>query len=131
MIALIQRVTCGQVEIDNQTVAKIDQGVVALVAIEKNDTDRQVAGMFERMVNYRIFADNTGRMNLSLLDVNGGLILVPQFTLVADTRRGNRPDFSDNLQAASARDFFKPPDALCQPAISPRSTWHFRRATCR
>ena len=107
MIALIQRVSSGQVVVDDEVVAKIKQGVVALVAVEKSDSEKTVKRMYERLVNYRIFPDSNGRMNLSLLDIEGGLILVPQFTLVANTDRGNRPSFSDNVAPEVGRDLFE------------------------
>ncbi len=97
MIALIQRVSQGKVEIDQKSIASIDRGIVALIAIQPGDSIVQVKRMSERLLNYRIFPDKKGKMNLSLLDMDGELILVPQFTLLADTTRGNRPSFSGNL----------------------------------
>src|SRR5512141_629689 len=93
MITIIQRVTSAKVTVDNQDIGKIDTGIMALVAVEKADTEKDAQRLLERILNYRIFADSDDRMNLSLRDINGGLLLVPQFTLAADTQKGNRPSF--------------------------------------
>lgn len=107
MIGLIQRVSSGQVTIDNQIVAKIQIGIVALVAVQSSDTTEKSERLFERIMNYRIFPDNADKMNLSLLDIGGGLIIVPQFTLVADTTRGNRPSFGKNVPAEVGKHHFE------------------------
>ena len=98
MITIIQRVTTASVIVNHQEIGKIDTGIMALVAVEKADTEKDAERLLERILNYRIFADENDRMNLSLRDINGGLLLVPQFTLAADTRKGNRPSF---ISAAS------------------------------
>ena len=107
MIALIQRVTNGQVMIDSQCVAQIETGIVALVAVQSGDSIEKGKRLFERIINYRIFVDNADKMNLSLLDIHGGLIIVPQFTLLADTTRGNRPGFSKNVPAEVGKYHFE------------------------
>jgi len=107
MIGLIQRVSAGQVNINNQTVAKIDTGIVALVAVQPDDTNEKCERLLERIMKYRIFPDNADKMNLSLLDSQGGLILVPQFTLVAETNRGNRPSFGKNVPAEVGKQYFE------------------------
>ena len=107
MIGLIQRVSSGQVTIDNQIVAKIQIGIVALVAVQSSDTIEKGERLFERIMNYRIFPDNADKMNLSLLDIGGGLIIAPQFTLVADTTRGNRPSFGKNVPAEVGKHHFE------------------------
>ncbi|WP_024326672.1 D-aminoacyl-tRNA deacylase [Thioalkalivibrio sp. AKL19] len=94
MIALIQRVSEGQVTIDGEVVGAIGPGLVALVAVEPNDTEASAERMLDRLLGYRVFADAEGRMNRSLGETGGGLLLVPQFTLAADTRKGMRPSFS-------------------------------------
>lgn len=94
MIILIQRVSQASVVIDGQLYSKIDAGMLALVCFEPEDTEAIVDKQIARLLNYRIFSDLQGKMNLSLKDTNGGLMLVPQFTLGADTRKGNRPSFS-------------------------------------
>ncbi|MGH8078261.1 MAG: D-aminoacyl-tRNA deacylase [Lysobacter sp.] len=94
MLALIQRVTEAAVRVDGDTVGAIGPGLLALVGIEPGDGDAQVARMAERLLGYRVFADAAGRMNLGLGDTGGGLLLVSQFTLAADTRSGMRPGFT-------------------------------------
>ena len=94
MIALIQRVTEGQVAIGEEVAGAIGPGLVALVAVEPNDTEASAERMLDRLLGYRVFADQEGRMNRSLVEAGGGLLLVPQFTLAADTRKGMRPSFS-------------------------------------
>jgi D-tyrosyl-tRNA(Tyr) deacylase len=94
MISIIQRVTNAKVTVNNQDIGRIDAGILALVAVEKEDTKKDAERLLERILNYRIFADDNDRMNLSLKDINGGLLLVPQFTLAADTQKGNRPSFT-------------------------------------
>jgi len=93
MIALLQRVKTAKVVVDNQTIGEIDQGILAFIGVEKNDAQSQADRLLERLLNYRIFADHDDKMNLSLQDIQGGLLLVPQFTLAADTQKGNRPSF--------------------------------------
>lgn len=94
MITVIQRVRMASVTVDNRIIGKIDQGIMALLAVEKEDTPKQADRLLERIFSYRIFADDNGRMNLSLRDIGGGLLLVPQFTLAADTHKGSRPSFT-------------------------------------
>lgn len=97
MISLIQRVSSAQVVIKRQCVASIEVGIVALIAVQAHDDEQRMQRLFKRIISYRIFPDQVGKMNLSLRDTAGGLILVPQFTLVADTTSGNRPSFSNNV----------------------------------
>ena len=94
MIALIQRVSQARVEVEAEVVGQIGAGLLALVAVQPGDGAAQVARMAERLLGYRVFADAQGRMNRSLTDVGGGLLLVSQFTLAADTRSGMRPGFT-------------------------------------
>ncbi len=94
MILLIQRVSAASVSIEDKKISEIAQGIMALVAIEKQDHEKIVIRLLQRLLNYRIFPDLNGRMNLSLRDIHGDLLLVPQFTLAADTRQGNRPSFT-------------------------------------
>ena len=94
MIGLIQRVTEAKVEVDNSTVAQIGRGILALIGVEKQDNSATARRLAQRIIQYRIFPDADGKMNLSLQDTGGELLLVPQFTLPADTRKGNRPSFS-------------------------------------
>jgi D-tyrosyl-tRNA(Tyr) deacylase len=94
MISIIQRVSQAKVIVDAIDIGIIDQGIMALLAVEKHDTAKQADRLLERILNYRIFADTDGKMNLSLRDIQGGLLIVPQFTLAADTEKGNRPSFA-------------------------------------
>ncbi len=94
MIGLLQRVSQAQVEIRGQTIAAIGSGLLVLVGFQRGDQAGKVERFLERLLNYRVFADGQGRMNLSLLDIDGELLLVPQFTLAADTNSGNRPSFT-------------------------------------
>jgi D-tyrosyl-tRNA(Tyr) deacylase len=94
MLALIQRVTQARVEVDGGTVGAIGPGLLALVGIQPDDGQAQIARMAQRLLGYRVFADAQGKMNRSLADTGGGLLLVSQFTLAADTSSGMRPGFS-------------------------------------
>ncbi|MCK9636269.1 MAG: D-aminoacyl-tRNA deacylase [Methylobacter tundripaludum] len=106
MITIIQRVTTAKVTVNNQDIGKIDTGIMALVAVEKEDSEKDAQRLLERILNYRIFADSDDRMNLSLRDINGGLLLVPQFTLAADTQKGNRPSFISAAPPEKGRELF-------------------------
>ncbi|MDD1619198.1 MAG: D-aminoacyl-tRNA deacylase [Methylococcaceae bacterium] len=106
MISIIQRVTTAKVTVNNQEIGKIDTGIMALVAVEKDDTQKDAERLLERILNYRIFADDNDRMNLSLRDIKGGLLLVPQFTLAADTQKGNRPSFTSAAPPEKGRQLF-------------------------
>lgn len=106
MITIIQRVTTAKVTVNNQNIGKIDTGIMALVAVEKKDTEKDAQRLLERILNYRIFADSDDRMNLSLKDINGGLLLIPQFTLAADTQKGNRPSFVSAAPPEKGKELF-------------------------
>jgi D-tyrosyl-tRNA(Tyr) deacylase len=93
MIGLLQRVTEASVTVDDATVARIGTGLLVLVGVERGDTDAQVQRLAERLLGYRVFPDGEGRMNLGVRDIGGALLLVPQFTLAADTAKGMRPGF--------------------------------------
>jgi D-tyrosyl-tRNA(Tyr) deacylase len=94
MIALIQRVLSAHVDVGDETVGAIGPGLLALVAVQPDDGEAQTKRMLERLLGYRVFADDNGRMNRSLTDTGGGLLLVSQFTLAADTHSGMRPSFT-------------------------------------
>ena len=94
MIALLQRVSEASVKVDGNIVGSIDQGLMVLVCAERGDTEKQADALLNRLLGYRVFYDQEGKMNLSVTAVNGGLLLVPQFTLAADTKSGTRPSFS-------------------------------------
>ncbi|EGW21282.1 D-aminoacyl-tRNA deacylase [Methylobacter tundripaludum] len=106
MITIIQRVTTAKVTVNNQDIGKIDTGIMALVAVEKADSEKDAQRLLERILNYRIFADSDDRMNLSLRDINGGLLLIPQFTLAADTQKGNRPSFISAAPPEKGKELF-------------------------
>ncbi|CAC9461418.1 D-aminoacyl-tRNA deacylase (EC 3.1.1.96) [uncultured Gammaproteobacteria bacterium] len=94
MKALIQRVSNAKVEVDGQIVGQIKQGILVFLGFEKNDQKPQVDKMINKLLAYRVFADEQGKMNLSVADINGGVLVVSQFTLVADTKSGTRAGFS-------------------------------------
>ena len=106
MITVIQRVSSSKVSIDQQITGQIDRGIMALLAVEKADTQKDAERLLERILNYRIFPDQNDRMNLSLKDINGGLLLIPQFTLAADTGKGNRPSFTAAAAPEKGRALF-------------------------
>lgn len=107
MIGLLQRVIASEVRVDGKVVGRIDQGLLVLVGVERGDTEFQADRLLERLLSYRIFADEAGRMNLSVVDVGGGLLLVPQFTLAADTKKGTRPGFSPAAEPQEGRRLFE------------------------
>jgi D-aminoacyl-tRNA deacylase len=106
MISVIQRVTHAKVEISRHCRGEISQGILALIGIEKTDTEKHAEYLLERILSYRIFADENGKMNLSLRDIQGGLLLVPQFTLVAETNSGTRPGFSSAMPPDESKKLF-------------------------
>jgi len=106
MIALIQRVSEARVDVDGETVGAIEAGLLALVAVQPDDGEAEAQRLLERMLGYRIFPDDEGRMNRSLADSGGGLLLVSQFTLAADTKKGMRPGFSTAAAPADAERWF-------------------------
>ena len=106
MIGLIQRVASASVEIEQQCVAEIEVGIVALIAVQAHDDEQNVQRLLRRMISYRIFPDQSGKMNLSVQDIAGGVLLVPQFTLIADTSTGNRPSFGHNVSAQFGQKMF-------------------------
>ena len=114
MLALIQRVTEARVTVDDETVGAIGPGLLALVGVEPGDGEPQIARMAERLLGYRVFDDGQGRMNLSLADTGGGLLLVSQFTLAADTRSGMRPGFSTAAAPELAEPLFNRLLATCR-----------------
>jgi D-aminoacyl-tRNA deacylase len=114
MLALIQRVTEARVAVDGATVGAIGPGLLALIGVEPGDGPAQVAKLGDRLLRYRVFSDADGKMNLSLADTGGGLLLVSQFTLAADTRSGLRPSFSTAAPPAEAELIFGELVAYCR-----------------
>lgn len=107
MICVIQRVKHSQLHIEGALHADISQGLLALVGLEKGDDERSLGKMLDKLLAYRVFADAEGKMNLSLRDIAGDLLLVSQFTLAADTQKGLRPGFSSALPPAEAKPLFE------------------------
>lgn len=107
MIGLLQRVSHAEVAVNGETVAAIGRGILALIAVERGDDEKRAERLFERLLGYRVFADAEGRMNLSVRDIGGGVLLVPQFTLAADTAKGMRASFSSAADPADGRRLFE------------------------
>ena len=106
MIALLQRVAQASVTIDGRPVAGIGRGLLVFVGVARDDGPAEARRLAERVLNYRVFPDEAGKMNLSVVDVDGSVLLVPQFTLVADTQSGNRPSFSTGADPEVGRRLF-------------------------
>ncbi|MFT5313578.1 MAG: D-tyrosyl-tRNA(Tyr) deacylase [Paraglaciecola sp.] len=106
MIGLIQRVKHASVMINSTRVAEIAQGILLFIAVEKNDNEGKAQKLCEKVLNYRIFADDDGKMNLNLKQVGGELLVVSQFTLAAETKKGNRPGFSAAASPLLGRDMY-------------------------
>lgn len=106
MIGLLQRVAQAEVRVDTNVVGAIQTGLLVLIGVERNDAEAQADRLLERLLTYRVFPDDEGRMNRSIQDVGGGLLLVPQFTLAADTRKGTRPGFSPAAEPAEGKKLF-------------------------
>ena len=107
MIALVQRVSSASVDVRSQRIATIKRGILAFIAVQRDDTLGRAQRLLERMLNYRIFSDSEGKMNLCVREIRGELLLVPQFTLTADTHKGNRPGFSDSPDPAFSEPLFE------------------------
>jgi D-tyrosyl-tRNA(Tyr) deacylase len=125
MIALIQRVTQAQVRVEDRIIGAIDGGVLALIGVQRDDTPVAAERLLERVLGYRIFPDADGRMNVSLRDSGGGLLLVSQFTLAADTHKGTRPGFSTAAAPAEAERLFNHLVAMARAAHTPVATGEF------
>ncbi len=114
MISLIQRVTQASVRVDGETVGAIGPGLLALVAVEPGDGEAQAQRMAERLLGYRVFPDAAGKMNRSLADTGGGLLLVSQFTLAADTAKGMRPSFTSAATPAEGERWYNRLVEICR-----------------
>ena len=130
MIALLQRVTQASVTVDAAEVGAIDAGLLALIGVQRGDGEAEAERLLERILGYRMFGDGKGRMNLSVTEIHGGLLLVPQFTLPADTRKGMRPSFSSAAHPDTSRALFDHLVASAEAAHAPVATGRFgeRRA---
>ena len=107
MQGLIQRVTKAKVEVDGEVVGEISKGILLLLGVEKHDTEQSAEKLLHKVSNYRIFTDQQGKMNLSLQDIQGELLVVSQFTLAADTKKGMRPSFSSAATPAQANALYE------------------------
>jgi D-tyrosyl-tRNA(Tyr) deacylase len=107
VIALLQRVTRADVIVAGECLGAIETGLLVLIGVERGDGEREADRLLERLLGYRVFADAAGKMNLSVQDVRGGLLLVPQFTLAADTNKGTRPSFSSAATPDEGRRLFE------------------------
>ena len=125
MIALIRRVSRASVTVETREVGAIGRGILALIGIEKGDDLAQGERLLERVLTYRIFEDEAGRMNLSLRDIGAGLLLVPQFTLAADTHKGTRPGFSTAEEPERARALFSQVLDLARSRLNEVATGEF------
>jgi D-tyrosyl-tRNA(Tyr) deacylase len=106
MIALLQRASRASVVVDDKTVGAIGKGLMVLLCAERNDTEKEADALLTKLLNYRVFPDDAGKMNRSVTDVAGGLLLVPQFTLAADTQSGTRPSFTPAATPAEGQRLF-------------------------
>lgn len=125
MIGLIQRVSSARVEVAGEVIGQIGPGLMVLVAVHRDDTDKDVERLAERLLGYRVFPDDAGRMNLSVRDVAGGLLLVPQFTLTADTRKGTRASFTRGAPPEMASAYFERLVELCRGGLETVETGEF------
>jgi D-tyrosyl-tRNA(Tyr) deacylase len=120
MIVLLRRVTEARVDVDKETVGRIGPGLLVLLAVEPTDDESATERMIDRVLHYRVFDDSAGRMNLSVLDSEGGVLLVPQFTLAADTRKGLRPSFTTAAAPEHGREMFDHAVAHARAALGDR-----------
>ena len=125
MKCLIQRVTCASVRVDHNVVGEIGSGLLVFMGVQPDDTDQTVARMAQRLLNYRLFSDAEGKMNVSVLDAGGSILLVPQFTLAADTSRGNRPSFSKAASPALAEHCYEALVSALLESGTPTATGQF------
>ena len=125
MIGLLQRVSHAEVSVAGELVGQIGRGLMVLVAVHRDDTENDVARLAERLLGYRVFPDQEGRMNLSVRDIGGGLLLVPQFTLTADTKKGTRASFTKGADSAKASAYFDQLAAACRAGLETVETGRF------
>jgi len=125
MIGLLQRVTCASVTVDEQLVGKIARGLLVLVAVHRDDEERDIKRLAERVLTYRVFPDTEDRMNLSVQDISGELLLVPQFTLTADTRKGTRASFTKGADPEKATTYFNRLVESCRENLQTVETGRF------
>lgn len=125
MIGLLQRVSSASVRIDGEITGEIGRGLLVLVAVHRDDEERDITRLAERLLTYRVFPDAEGRMNRSVQDVSGGLLLVPQFTLTADTHKGTRASFTRGAAPEIASTYFDKLVTVCGDALQTVATGRF------
>ncbi|MEM7278921.1 MAG: D-aminoacyl-tRNA deacylase [Pseudomonadota bacterium] len=125
MIGLLQRVRSASVEVDGEQIGAIGRGLLVLVAVHRDDQPKDVARLAERLLTYRVFPDAADRMNLSLLDENLGLLLVPQFTLAADTKKGTRASFTRAADPEVGKTYFEELVQICSSQLGTVETGQF------
>jgi len=125
LITLLQRVSEARVEVDRVTIGSIGQGILVLVGVQADDDESIAQGFVDRLLNYRVFADADGKMNLSLIDISGGLLLVPQFTLAANTKKGRRPSFTSAAPPQHGSEIFASMAAYANASHNPVACGQF------
>jgi len=125
MIGLLQRVSRASVTVDGETVGEIGRGLLVLVAVHRDDTEADIGRLAERILGYRVFPDTDGRMNRSVLDEDSGLLLVPQFTLAADTNKGMRASFTKAAPPDMGEDYFLRLVDICRQHLDDVATGQF------
>ena len=125
MIGLLQRVSEARVEVDGEIISQVGRGLMVLVAVHRDDGQTDVERLAERLLGYRVFPDEAGRMNLSVRDIAGGLLLVPQFTLTADTNKGTRASFTKSASPDKASEHFDRLVANCRAGLDTVETGRF------
>ncbi len=125
MIALLQRVTEAAVRVDNQIIGQISRGLLVFAAVHRDDEPTNITRMAERILSYRVFADDDGRMNRSLVDIEGQLLLVSQFTLAADTKKGTRASFTRAADPAKGEAYFHDLVTQCMNTLKVVETGQF------
>ncbi len=125
MIGLLQRVSEATVSVDGATIGKIGPGLMVLVAVHRDDAEKDISRLAERILGYRVFPDSDGRMNRSVRDESKGLLLVPQFTLVADTKKGTRASFTRAASPDKGRDYFDRLVSACRNGLERVETGEF------
>lgn len=118
MIGLLQRVSAASVSVNNTVIGEIGRGLLVFVAVHRNDEERDIQRLADRVLTYRVFPDAEDRMNLSVQEISGGLLLVPQFTLAADTKKGTRASFTRAADPGVAADFFDQFVAICRKRLN-------------
>lgn len=125
MIGLLQRVLNASVSVSGESIGEIERGLLVLVAVHRDDEPRDIRRLAQRILTYRVFPDDQSRMNLSVQDISGGLLLVPQFTLTADTRKGTRASFTKGAAPEKASDYFDGLVIACREGLTTVETGKF------